>query len=394
MPKRKMEPLLSSIETLIENAKKSLNKPYKLSTITTKLEELQKLQLQAEKLLCSDEYSKEERSIKLGIFIQLKNKYTDVLEQHKRQGLYTEDEGEEQTTYQNTTHTQQTTNMDTKELLEYMKIIPVFTGDRRNLESFVTTIEIIDETLIDTKRQSFFNFIYKTRIDKRIQQRIQQLGNPKNLKETIAYLNTICKPKRTVNTILNQLSGLTQGEHSITKFGEYIENLTTELTDIQTLNSEPQYRAHTASLNYTIALNTFTNGLSDRNIRQTLDARGVKTFQEAVLLAEELRVKNIARNRNYQRRTNTTNGNQQQNNHNNRRNENYKDPNYGRQKNYNNDNRRYQNNNNHGNYNNNRYGQPSTSNRINCINKDEQTQENYKEPEIVESSYSPEGQEE
>ena len=67
-----MESIYNNLSTLIENAKKSLNKPYKVETIEAKLEELSKINKEAEEIISSTSYTQEERNENLKRFKELK----------------------------------------------------------------------------------------------------------------------------------------------------------------------------------------------------------------------------------------------------------------------------------------------------------------------------------
>lgn len=394
-----MDVLISSIETLTENAKKSINRPYKIETINGKLEELTKIQTEAEKILSSKEYSKEFRAQKLTEFIRLKTEYIEVLQQHKTKTLVTEDTETEP----------EDVKMETKEIIEYMKIIPIFTGDRKTLENFISTVQLIADSLPDTKKVSFFDFIFKNRIEAKIQNKIKQLENPQNITELLKQLQSIFRPKRTANSILSQLTRLTQGDHTIIRFSEYIETLIIELTELQTIELGESHRPTIASVNYSIALNTFKNGLNDRSIIQTLNAAKVKTFQEAIAVAEEARMSNIAHRSMHRKGTynnqNNHGGNSrsEQANGSNKNTENrdtYNNRRTGNHDNHGNRRQYYQNNSsNQRSYNDNRNHQANRDqnwnrNRVNYVSSNNENQGNDQEPEIVNQNYAPDGQEE
>lgn len=431
-----MESIYKRLNNNIENAKKALNKPYKLETIDEKFTELGTLTAEAENTLLSSIYSEEQRVANLDKFKELKRSYKEILDTHRRKrfALLTQEKTQDNKTLEIPHSSQNTQNqytMDTRDIIQYMKIIPIFTGDKQTLDNFISTVKLIDNTLTTEQKVTFFDFIYTTRLDKKTQNRVKQLGIPTSTDQVLTKLRTIFKPSRTANTLLNELTNLTQNTHSITKYGEYIESLISELTEIQILKLGEEHRNTVTAINYEIAFNTFKNGLNDRQIIQTIEASRVKTLQEARILAEEVRTTNKTQRILYQnaqrrnnRNSNANNGNNTQNsNNNNRSNNNYNRNNNRNNNNYNrnhqNNNSNNHNNNNHRNnqsnnrnsYNNNRNNQNRNRNIHRIGNDDNTNEDNYNEdnyneenyndnqgnlndPEIDEQTYSPEGQDE
>lgn len=420
-----MESIYNNLSTLIENAKKSLNKPYKVETIEAKLEELSKINKEAEEIISSTSYTQEQRNENLNKFKELKQQYRDILDSHKdkrseaiKQEQLSQaqlDQGNTQTENLHITKNyNNSTNMDTKDIIEFMKIIPIFNGDRNTLDNFISTVNMIDNTLTENKKKGFFEFIYTTRLDKKTQNKVKQSGIPTNTEQILNKLKTIFKPKKTANTILNELTKLTQNSHSITKFGEYIETLIGELTELQTLDIGEQHRTTITAINYNIGFNTFKNGLNDRNIIQTIEASRVKTLQEAITLAEEVKSDNktqqilyqSTQRNNYRNRNNSNNyQNNPKNNNNNNNNQNYnRDNNNNKEKhnmnrNKQSNNNRYNDNKNRNDYNRNNYRRNNQgyNQNIHCVNENNYSTdnpENFSDPEVVEQNYPPEGQEE
>lgn len=82
--------------------------------------------------------------------------------------------------------------MDTAELLQYMKFIPVFSGEKTTLHNFISTIE-----LLDTKKPPFFDFVLKNQLGIKIQNEIKQDIIPTNMRQLIDKLRETFRTKKT-----------------------------------------------------------------------------------------------------------------------------------------------------------------------------------------------------
>lgn len=162
-----MESIYNNLSTLIENAKKSLNKPYKVETIEAKLEELSKINKEAEEIISSTSYTQEQRNENLERFKELKQQYRDILDSHKdkrseaiKQEQLSQAQLDQYNTQTENLHRTKNynnnTNMDTKDIIEFMKIIPIFNGDRNTLDNFISTVKLIDTTLTENKKKRIF----------------------------------------------------------------------------------------------------------------------------------------------------------------------------------------------------------------------------------------------
>lgn len=228
----------------------------------------------------------------------------------------------------NTSQLTTTMTMNASELASIAKLIPIYSGRKEELNPFIANLELIQETLDDTKKPHFFQFIFKTRLDQKVQNRIKQTRIPNNLEELINELKKNYKTKQTPNSILNDLNKIKQ-QGDLRKFADKIESLISELNELQISSIGEESRNAIIQSNGIIAFNAFKNGLADRELIKTIEASRVKTFSEALEIAEESNTSNTqahimhqrirSNNRNYNRNNNWNSINRI-NNHNNRNN--------------------------------------------------------------------------
>lgn len=277
-----MDLIYEKIETLIANAKKSLSKAYALETIQAKREEVERLQKKVEKILADTEITDEIRLAHTKRFNDLKKDAIDILETHANKGkvkdipqLETEKIVE-----------MALTNLNASDLASYSKLLPVFNGFKEELNSFVANLEILRETVTEEKQNAFFNFVFKTRLTQKVQNRVKQGAVPTNIIQLISELKRAYKIKKSPNTLLNELTRIVQTD-SIRKFSDRIETLITELNEIQIGELGEGSRTSIITANETIAFNAFKNGLKNREVSRTIEASRTKSFAEAVEIAEE-----------------------------------------------------------------------------------------------------------
>lgn len=210
-------------------------------------------------------------------------------------------------------------------VLAYTKAIPEFSGNTEDAQKFINLIELFNEEIPENKKQSFFALVYNTKIPDKIKIKLE-LQTTTDINSLIHNLKDIFKPHKTLNSILDGISNLTQGRKTVCKFAEDIENLISQLNNIQisSLQTAAEKSAVIKS-NDTIALNVLKRGLTNANISQTIAASRVNTFKEALQIAQESECTQQTQVMTYRRR-NQDNGNRRFNYNTNQRNNNYNIP--------------------------------------------------------------------
>lgn len=421
-----METIIEEIENLTLTARKSIYKPYKSETVNEKLKFIEEKNEEFTKILADEKLDETELNNWKTKFEVATANYKQILQSHidKRQESEKTEEPRENTDTSKNTLNIQPAKMETAELVQFMKLIPVFTGDKTALDNFISTIELLSNSMTAAKRDIFFSFVLTNRIDVRVRNKIKQIGTPTDMTQLVKSLKQIFKTKKTENTLLNEITRAVQGNASVDKFAENIENLITDLIELQITDLGEECRETITSLNYKIGFNAFKNGLNDKDMVQTLEASRVRTLQEALQLAEEMQTSRQQQKIMYQ--TAQSQENKPRNNHRGRgrgrwysnnnhdsRNQYQVEPPYqgphnsnrGRQNNirgrnhngnYNNRNRNNTNNDSH-NYHNNRNGNYTNNSDRNYDNNHRihqiQNQENPEDPEMVRDSQSPDEEE-
>lgn len=275
-----MDQIYEKIVTLIANAKKSLHKPYTLDTIQTKREDIEKFQEVVEKTLADAEITDDIRESHIKKFAGLKREALEILETHLNKQR-------KEDIQQPEAETMTSSNLSATDLASYSKLLPVFNGAKEELHQFIANLEMVVATVANEKGDSFFNFVFKTRLTIKVQNRVKQSTVPTSITQLITELKKAYKVQKAPTTLLNELTRIIQTD-SIRKFSDKIENLITELNELQISAVGEESRDTIIKTNESLAFNAFKNGLKNREIARTIEASRTKSFAQAVEIAEEI----------------------------------------------------------------------------------------------------------
>lgn len=369
-----MENLLEKLNSILINAKKSLNRPYALETVNAKRKEVIEIQRQLEDYLIDSSVTEGDRNRIIQNFSKLREETLGLLAQHI----------EKRTTDRKVITN--SVNMDISELYSISKLIPIFTGKKDELNNFITNLELVYGTVVPEKQSSFFNFVFKSRLEQKVQNRVKQENVPTSVNELVVALKKAYKPTKTSNSVLQELTHTVQ-KGEIRGFADKIETLVNELNEIQISEVGESDRSAIFRTNSVLAFNIFKSGLRDQQIVSTIEASRVTTFVEALRIAEDSASRIKERNVFYQisnhdnrfDSVNTGNSYRQNNNNRNNYNNNRNRNNNTNRNYYNNSNRNYNNitngnnidyrsNNNHSNNNSSHYNRHNNNNNRNYYN--------------------------
>lgn len=284
-----MDNIYKQIETLISNARKSIGKVYTADTLVAKRKEVERLELQTIEILEDPKISKVDRDSNVERFGKLKGEALEILRLHEQRDQQSSsqqarDIGSRETGDVDNTMTDNVLN--TTELAAISKLIPIFNGAKGELEIFLANLEIVQETIVPEKHTAFFNFIYKTKLTSKVQNKIRQIAVPIDIATLRNSLKRAYGIKKSPNVILNELTTIVQTE-SIRKFADQIETLMMELNELQTEALGEASREIISNTNAIIAFNSFKNGLKNREVVRTIEASRKKTLHEAIEIALE-----------------------------------------------------------------------------------------------------------
>lgn len=266
-----MEEILIELRAITANAKKKINQPYSKETIESKTREIADLETKYIQHLESTDQDKDDLE---SDFIQLKEEAIRTLKAHI-------DRRSQKTVVKMAT-------LDLNEISTISKLIPIFNGKREDLHAFITNLKLVHETIAAEKRRSFFSFVFNSKLELKVQNRVKQNSPPTTVEDLITALKTNYGPTKSANSILNELTKVAQRNNNLSNFAAKIESLVAELNEIQITEEGETNRSAIVNTNNRIAFNSFMNGLTDPQILATIDASQVQTFSEALSIAEKV----------------------------------------------------------------------------------------------------------
>lgn len=362
-----MEKQLEELKSILKNLKKSPGRTYTQNTTREKLRQIENIK---ENLQIAKETEENKEKV-LAISLEFNKIYItikDILANNQQiENL-----------------TMAAFNLDT-----VSKSLPLFTGNFRELESFIVTSELINKTLTDTAKKDFLQYVYYAKLTSNVRTAIGNQTKPETFQELKDLLLQRYKNNKTIPELQNKLNTIYQGKLTVNSYRDKITAIIDNLNElgIRELgqNATQAEKNVITRLNNKLALDTFKKGLNDR-FKATIYAARPMNLQEASDLAVELeneqkssldtimhfrRVPLQSQQQNHFRTNNTFNSNRYNNtfsNRNNRYNTNTNNTNFNRNNTNFNRNTNYNNTTNRNNTNFNRNNNSNSNNRYSNSN--------------------------
>lgn len=210
-------------------------------------------------------------------------------------------------------------------ILSSLKSISIFEGDYKNLQQFLNIVELIHDSIKQDDHEKFINFVYKTKLNEKVLNRIAIQEIPKTFDNLKLTLQGAFKSNKSIVTLQTELNTISQNNSSVASYVENIENIIAELNSLQINDLGDANKPVIQKLNDALALNSFKVGL-DAEIKSTVFAAQPKSFSDAVKVALEVEnaspkanIFHLNRNqpnfraRNWNNRTNNLNRNNSRN---------------------------------------------------------------------------------
>ena len=231
---------------------------------------------------------------------------------------------------------------------EIIKVLPIFTGEHKDLENFLNLLKLLYDQLKIADQPKLITLVLTVKISDNVRSKISVEETPDTFKKLKDLFNKIFCSKRSALEIQSELFK-TKQTGKIDNYIIKIENLVSELNNIQKRNLVDADEKTIHKLSDQLALNAFKEGLLEE-LKPTVLASRPKSLAEAAQIASEAAqmIYNTTRNisqlkYNMQNNRNTYRGNNM--------------PRYNNYRNFNG-----QNNSSNYNYNNNRFHNKNNSN--------------------------------
>lgn len=331
----KLNQLNDKLISIVENIKKTINRPYKEEYSQLKLDEVNDIILQAKSILSSInikylESAQVEQLKLLRDSICLNSSYAReklnfFLEHAKTEeadkqstSSNTEQKSLDSSTLQNLTSTtseispqSSTTNLDTitefdsdpnvenklenrsknseskdniKKMAEFnittaTSLLPKLDGTEESVQNLVDAIEMYDELLNNASKATLVSFVLKTRLDQASKLRLN--ATYAESKALILDIKKFLLTKKSATSLTSQLNSSKQNNKTINEFGKEIEELFVNLTISQANDDKNAFKILKPT-NEKIAIDSFSKGLKSPELRTIIRARNYATLNEAI----------------------------------------------------------------------------------------------------------------
>lgn len=166
------------------------------------------------------------------------------------------------------------------------KLVPIVTRNRSEIDNFVINLGLRHGTTKSAKMNAFFKFVFRFRLDNKVQNMVQQETLTSTIPELITSLKRANRPVGNSSCISNRLTSLVQSDESVREYADKIQQLVAELNEVQIAEIGEADGASIVRANNILAFNTFKNGIREHELVHAILASRGKTFTEALETAE------------------------------------------------------------------------------------------------------------
>lgn len=163
-------------------------------------------------------------------------------------------------------------------------LLPKLNGEVETVHQLIEGIGLYEPSLNASSKPLLINYVLKACITYR--DRIRMKATYGNIEELIVDLKKHFLPKQSSTVLAAKLQATNQGNLNIEEYGRSIEALMSDLTISQADNNANSTEIF-AQANEKIAIDVFTRGIRDPEIRTILRARNYERLSEAVNAAKD-----------------------------------------------------------------------------------------------------------
>lgn len=266
-----MDTIISKLDKIIINFKKSGAKGYQEITLKDKLNEINLLEEEFNKLVDSDSITEDVQK-HIVKFDKAKKLFEEALVLVKPSN-----------------QKQSLVNMAQFNLETAIKIVPLFSGDYKELSSFLTIVELINNTLEAAQKSTLINFVYNAKLTSAVRTSLGT-SEPETFEDLKKFLSIRYKSNKTISQIQATLSNFSQRSMNVNTYHEKLLEMIAELNELQIKgidNCDSTQSDTIKKINGDYALNIFKNGLKGE-LKSIVFASRPKELNEALQLALEL----------------------------------------------------------------------------------------------------------
>lgn len=265
--------IITELENLKTNLKKSINRLVEKSYVDDKLEKLQSLKNRV------NEISEQLQEKETKDIVDLKSKFFALIEENSN--ILKKLKIKETQIIQEEA---QFSKMATFDMSLVGKNLQMFSGKFKFLDDFLTQTELLNDLIKPEERQIFIKYVYNFKLTTQVRSILGRSNKPTTFHELKIALESAYPNPRTLQQVLSELGAVKQHNCNITEFREKIAELSDQLSafEIKALpNATQEAKDVIYKVSDSLALNTFMKGVN-ADYKQILLSNVPKTLNEAV----------------------------------------------------------------------------------------------------------------
>jgi hypothetical protein len=163
-------------------------------------------------------------------------------------------------------------------------LLPHMDGTEDSTRQLIDAVELYSELLDNDGKTFLIKYVLKAKLSQSAKMRLEQTYA--NINDLIQDMKSHLLSKKSAASLSTQLHSAKQGNKSIEEYAGVVEQL---LLDLTIAESENNANAATIlrEVNEKLALNAFSNGLKNSDLRTIIKSRNYNKLKDAVLAAKE-----------------------------------------------------------------------------------------------------------
>lgn len=178
-------------------------------------------------------------------------------------------------------------SQDNFEIKTAVSLLPVMDGSEDVTNQLIDAIELYETMIKQDDVKILINFVLKTRLTQSAKLRL--VGPYTTVKDLVDDMKSHLLTKKSATALQTRLMAARQGNRSIDKFGQELEDLFVRLTVTQAGTSTEAYKV-LRPLNEKTAIQKFAEGLRNEKLSTVITARGFDTLKDAIQSAKDAEV--------------------------------------------------------------------------------------------------------
>lgn len=174
--------------------------------------------------------------------------------------------------------------MEKFDLRTASSLLPNMDRSEDSVKQLIDAIELYNDLLDDAGKKLLTMYVLKTKLTQAAKLRLEKhYDNNENL---IKDMKQNLLTRKSAAVLSSDLHNSKQGNKTVEQFGKSIEELMVNLTITQSNGNDDSTKI-LAGTNEKIALNVFSNGLRDNDVRTIIKARNFLSLKDAIRVAQD-----------------------------------------------------------------------------------------------------------